>query len=391
VAELVDATDLKSVELILHEGSIPSLGTNILVVQKLKMKKFVLLSLSLGLLLFIFTIQQAGIDSVLKTVYFFPALAILFVFLIIFSAVGIVSSWRWKIIIESQNSHSVSFAKIFSARLAAFAISYVTPAVLVGGDPVRAYMIKEESDYSMEKSLASVIIDEAIYFFTLFLFIIIGFLFLADHFSLPRSVFYSFSMFVAVGVIILYFFYSRLIFRGANTEGFFIFVVKALRLDNLKYIGNRMEKIKKIERIISSFFKNKRGVFVKAFLLSILEVLMYLLMIFIIVFYLGNVISLDQSLSIFSILTFTSFVPIPGSFGSLEMAVTFVFDLMELGKNNGFAFSLIFRLVNIALVAVGFFALMHFELKMLSRDFSLEAPKSIQQLHSFLIKMVYRK
>ncbi len=33
VAELVDATDLKSVELILHEGSIPSLGTNFLAVQ----------------------------------------------------------------------------------------------------------------------------------------------------------------------------------------------------------------------------------------------------------------------------------------------------------------------------------------------------------------------
>ncbi len=388
---MVDATDLKSVELIFHEGSIPSLGTNFLANQKQKMKKFVFLSSILGLLLFIFTIQQAGIGSVVKAVYFFPAPAILLVFLIIFSAVGVVSSWRWKIIIESQNSHPVNFGKILGARLAAFAISYVTPAVLVGGDPVRAYMIKEESDYSMEKSFASVIIDEAIYFFTLFLFMIIGFLFLADHFSLPRSVFYGFSAFIAFGAIVLYVFYSRLIAKNANAEGFFIFVVKTTRLNNLKYIGDRMEKIKNIEKIISSFFKNKKSVFVKAFLLSVLEVLMYLAMIFAIVFYLGGVINLAQSLSIFSILTFTSFVPIPGSLGSLEMAVTFIFDLMDLGKNNGFAFSLIFRLANIALVAVGFFALMRFELKMLSRDFSMEAPKSIQQLHSFLIRMVYKK
>jgi len=198
------------------------------------MRKFVLLSLIVGLLLFMITVQQTGIDSVLKTVYFFPAPVILFVFLIIFTAVGIVASWRWKIIIESQNSHSVSFVKILGARLAAFAISYVTPAVLVGGDPVRAYMIKEESDCSLEKSFASVIIDEAIYFFTLFLFMIIGFLFLADHFALPRSVFYGFCAFVAFGAIILYLFYSRLIVKSADAEGFFIFVVKTLRLDKIK-------------------------------------------------------------------------------------------------------------------------------------------------------------
>lgn len=355
------------------------------------MRKFVLLSSIIGLLLFIFTIQQTGIDSVLKTVYFFPAPVILLVFLIIFAAAGIVASWRWKIIIESQNSCPVNFAKILGARLAAFAISYVTPAVLVGGDPVRAYMVKKESDNSLAKSFASVIIDEAIYFFTLFLFIIIGFLFLADHFSLPRSVFYSFSAFTAFGAVVLYLFYSRLIDKSADTEGFFIFVVKTLRLDKLKYIGNRMEKIIKIEKIISGFFKNKKKVFVKAFLLSILEVLMYLAMIYVIVFYLGSMISLAQSLSIFAILTFTSFIPIPGSFGSLEMAVTFIFDLLGLGKSNGFAFSLIFRLVNIMLVVAGFFTLIYFELQTISRGFTIEAPKAILDIHKFLVRLVYKK
>lgn len=353
------------------------------------MRKFVIISLILGLLLFVFTIQQTGIDSVVKTVYFFPAPVILLVFLIIFAAAGIVASWRWKIIIESQNSHPVSFAKIIGARLTAFAISYVTPAVLVGGDPVRAYMIKEENDYSLEKSFASVIIDEAIYFFTLFLFIIIGFLFLADHFSLPRSVFYSFSAFSAFGAIVLYLFYSRLIARSANAEGFFVFVVKTLRLDKLKYIESRMEKIKKIEKIISGFFKNKRDVFAKAFLLSILEVLIYLAMIFIIVFYLGSAISLAQSLSIFAVLTFTSFIPIPGSFGSLEMAATFIFDLMGFGKSNGFAFSLIFRLANITLVFIGFLALIYFEMATISKSFTIEAPKELVSIHKFLVKSVY--
>lgn len=355
------------------------------------MKKFVVISSVLGLLLFIVTVQQTKIDNVLETIAFFPASIIFLAFLIIFLAVGVVSSFRWKIIIDSQVSHPVGFIKILGARLAAFSISYVTPAVLVGGDPVRAYMIREESDRSLEKSFASVIIDEAIYFFTLFLFIIIGFLFLADHFYLPRSVFYSFSMFVALGLIVLYFFYSRLIVKGENTEGFFIFIVKTFRLHRLKYIGRRMEKIANIEKIISRFFKNKKDVFAKAFLLSVLEVLLYLAMIDVIIFYLADKTGLSWSLSVFSILTLTSFIPIPGSFGSLEMATTFIFDLLSLGRNNGFVFGLIFRLVNIALVFTGFLALIYFELITISKSFTMEAPKELVEVHKFLTRLIYRK
>lgn len=347
------------------------------------------ISLLIGALLFTLTMKEAGVDNVRDTILFFPASILIVVFLINFLAVCVIGAIRWKIILESQNSHKIDFFKVLRAKLAGFAISYLTPSVLVGGEPVRAYMIKEESDYGWEKSIASVIIDQAIYFFTLFLFMIAGFLFLADHFSLPREMFYGFAIIILATVFIFHLFHSRIMNNNPDGDGLFMFIIKTVRLNKFSFIKKREDNICKMEKIIAQFFKNKKRALIKAFLLAILEVIFYLTMIWIIVLSLGEIINLTGAVSIFFLITVANFVPIPGSLGSFEASLTFIFNLLGLGKSNGFTFSLIYRFINIALVIVGFFALMHFELKMLSRDFSLEAPKSIQQLHGFLIKMVY--
>ena len=357
------------------------------------MKKlfFLLSSLSVGLLLLILSIQQAGIDSVVKTVLFFPLPAILAVFLINFFAICVVGAIRWKIIVDSQSNHKIRFMKVFRAKLAGFAVSYVTPSVLIGGEPVRAYMIKEEAGCDWEKSFASVIIDQAIYFFAMFLFMVMGFLFLVDHFSLPLSVFYGFGTIIFATLLFFYLFYSRLINKNSDGHGFFMFIIKTVRLDKIKFIERKKENIERTEKIIARFFKKENGAFIKAFAFAIIEVLLYLITIWIIILYLGEIVDFAYPAAIFFILTLANFVPIPGSLGSFEASLTFVFDLLGLGKSNGFAFSLIFRSINIALVFIGFFSLIYFELRTISHHFSLEAPKPLLKMHRFLVKMVRKK
>ncbi len=349
------------------------------------------ISLVVGFLLFAFAILQAGIDNVVKAILLFPAHIIIIAFFVNFIAVCGIGSLRWKIIIKSQNHREISFLKVFKAKLAGFSISYITPSILIGGEPVRAYILKEESNYGWEKSFASVIIDEAIYFFTLFLFMTIGFLFLADHFSLPRSISYGFWIIIGSSTTVLYLFYLRLANQDSNKEGFFKFLIKTLRLDRIKYIKDREENIDRTEKIILDFFKNKKRTFVEAFFLAIAEVILYLVVILIIVFYLNKTINAFYSISILSILTLANFVPIPGSLGSFEALLTFVFDLLGLGRSSGFAFSLIFRLINVAIVFVGFLALLYFELRTVANNFSLEAPETLLNIHRFLAKMLQKK
>ena len=355
------------------------------------MRKFIFCTISLliGLLLFVIAMQQAGIGDVLKTVSLFPPLIIILTFFLNFIAICVVGSWRWKIIIESQNSHKISFAKVLKAKLAGFTVSYITPSILVGGEPVRAYMIKEESGCDWEKSFASVVIDQAIYFFSLFLLMITGFLFLIKHSFLPVEIFYGFGIIIIFAIFVLRLFYLKILNKNSGEEGFFMFIIKTARLNKIKFIKNKEENIKRTEGIISHFFKNKKEVFIKAFLLAILEVAFYLATVCVIIFYLDEAsaaFEFIQSIQIFFLITLANFVPIPGSLGSFEAALTFIFELLNLGRSNGFSFSLIYRFINIALVIIGFFALIHFEATTISHKFSAEAPKALLKVRRFLKK-----
>ncbi len=349
---------------------------------------FYILSLSLGLILFVYSIGQAGIGSILKAISFFPVSSIIIIFLANFVAAIIISSWRWKIIIESQENCPISFSKVLIAKLAGFTMSYITPSVFIGGEPIRVYMIKEGTGCSWEKSLAAAIIDQAIYFFTLLLLMIIGFLFLADHFSLPRSITYGFTGIILISLVFLYLFYSRVIAKTSDEEGFFVFLARTLRLDKIRYIKSKEENIKKTEKIVADFFRNRRNAFAKAFFLAVAEVIAYLVVVWIILAYLGSKATVFQSISIFAIITLASFVPIPGSLGSMEASLTFIFDLLNLGKGSGFTFSLIFRFVNIVVVIMGFFAIIYFEYKNIAGKFN-QAPKELESIHKFLLGLIY--
>ena len=358
-----------------------------------KMRKiiFCITSLFVGLLLFVIAMQQAGVGDVLRTISLFPLSIIILVLLVNFIAICVIGSWRWKIIIESQNSHKISFLKIFRAKLVGFTVSYITPSVLVGGEPVRAYMIKEDGICNWEKSFASVVIDQAIYFFSLFLLMITGFLFLVYHFSLPIEVFLGFGIIIIFTVLTLYLFYSKILNGNSGEDGFFMFIIKTLKLNRIKFVRSKEKNIKRTEKIIAQFFKTKKEVFLKAFLLAVLEGILYLIVIcsIILCFDSANVFEFTQSFSIFFLITLANFIPIPGSFGSFEAALTFIFDLLNLGKSNGFTFSLIYRFINIALVVVGFFALIHFEITTASHKFGAEAPKTLLKMHKFLKRIIH--
>lgn len=351
---------------------------------------FYAISLFLGLILFVFSIKQAGIGSILKSITFFPLSAIVVVFLANFFAAIIISTMRWKVVIEAQDNCKISFFKVMIAKLAGFTMSYITPSVLVGGEPIRVYMIKESTGCSWEKSLAAAIIDQTVYFFCLLLLMIIGFLFLADHFSLPRSITYGFWAIIAIGMIVLHMFYARVISKRPGQEGFFMFIIRTFRLNKIRYIRNRENGINRTEKIISEFFRNKREALFKVFMLAVAEVVAYLITMWIIALYLGAKVTVFSSISVFAIITLASFVPIPGSLGSMEASITFIFDLFSLGAGNGFTFSLIFRLVNILTVIAGFFAIVYFEIKNIKDKFK-QAPQELSDIHRFILSIFHKK
>jgi len=92
---------------------------------------------------------------------------------------------RWKIIIKSQLSQKVSFLDILIARIVGVSINYLTPVVFLGGQPIKAYILKERSKVSLDKVVVSIIIEEVIFLSVLLFFVILGVAFLFLRFPLP--------------------------------------------------------------------------------------------------------------------------------------------------------------------------------------------------------------
>lgn len=348
---------------------------------------FLALFLILGVLLFVFAFQQVGPQEIQEALFLFPKEGLAVAIAVNFLAVFLIGSYRWQLVLKAQNC-PISFWKVMRAKMAGFTLSYITPAALVGGEPVRAYMVKEESKCGWEKSFASVIIDQTVFFASLFFAMILGFLFLADHFSLPAEVFYAFGIIFIGSASLFYLFYRKLVNRSAGEQAFFTFIIHKTRLDRLGFVKKKLHNVDAAEKIMEKFFREEKKYVLAVVLLALFEAFLDILVISIICFYLGQDVGFSKSLGVFFFLTLANFFPIPGSLGSFEMALTFVFGLLGIGKEIGLAFSLISRLINIIFCVAGGFALAYFSIKTVSNSFSLEAPPVLVKVHKAFAKLL---
>ncbi|MFA7169309.1 MAG: lysylphosphatidylglycerol synthase transmembrane domain-containing protein [Candidatus Paceibacterota bacterium] len=356
------------------------------------MKKVFLLisSLILGALLLLSVFQQVGLTEIQAALFLFPKEGLVLTLLVNFFAVFVVGSYRWQLILEAQKC-PVHFWKVMQAKMAGFTLSYITPSVLVGGEPVRAYMIKEDSKCGWEKSLASVIIDQTIFFAGLFVALIFGFIFLAERFSLPIEIFYGSGVIFLSATFVFYLFYKKIVNRGANEQAFFTFLIHKIKLDRIGFVKNKLKNIDATERNIERFFKEEKKYFLLVVLLALLEAFLDVLSVAVICFYLGQPIDFYKSLGVFFFMTIANFFPIPGSLGSFEFALLFIFELLGIGKETGLAFGIISRFVGIFFCSIGVFALIWFNIKNISHGFSLEAPPILQKIHSIFSRFLKRK
>jgi uncharacterized protein (TIRG00374 family) len=356
------------------------------------MKKalFIVSSLLIGVLLFAVALQQVGWEQIKAALYVFPREAIILIFAINFLAMFVVGSWRWLVILRAQGCPA-DFWTVVRIKLAGFALSYITPSAFLFGEPIRAYMIKEEKKCSWEKSFASVIVDQTILFAALLVAMIVGFIFLAEHFSLSCGIVGGFLLLFVFSLLAFYLFYRRIVNRGKDEEGFFTYLILKTHLNRLGFIRNNLESIENTERVMETFFKEEKKSSALVILLGFLEAALDVSVVFFACYYLGHVITALESVAIFSFLTFASLIPIPGALGSFEVMLTFVFDLFGFGKENGLAFSLIYRLVNISFCGLGLAAFFHFMLKTASVNYTSEAPPLLLQAHRFLSRFLSKR
>ncbi|MCA9485252.1 MAG: flippase-like domain-containing protein, partial [Nanoarchaeota archaeon] len=106
---------------------------------------------------------------------------------------------RFKAILEATHK-DISFFRLFKHTVAAFAVSYVTPASRVGGEPVRIYMLKKECGVDYKTGTTAVVMDKFVEFLGTILYGVFGLFLLVSIPAVPNIAKIIFAILVGIGV-----------------------------------------------------------------------------------------------------------------------------------------------------------------------------------------------
>lgn len=321
---------------------------------------FFVLSLIVGLIAFGFITSKVGAGEIVKAFALFSWQG-LFLILFLTFLISIVSTFRLKYILKTYG-HELSMREVGAIWASGFAVSFLTPIAVLGGEFFIIYILRKAHSLSWKESIAVAFVNK-IMDATIFLpFLILG-----------LFIFPVLSGFFPGGKIII---------LGGGVAAFFIvllslFYIKSMRNESvlaviLKFFGSSKKRIKEkkggeivfdAEEEILDFFGLRKK---KTWIAIGLAVLKYLLIItrcwFLIFFFQGGV-SILKALSIYGFFNLASLIPVPAMLGSLEVAESVAFSGLGMGSSVGIAFSLLIRSMDILIVIAGIALLIRFGMK----------------------------
>lgn len=323
-------------------------------------KVILLLAIIVGLGILYLLLRKIGIDKVIHNFKTFPILGFIPIFTITVLSI-LVTCEKWKLILKAYG-HNIRFSRLLIFKLAGWAVSYLTPSLFVGGEPVRAYMAKKEEKVPWSHALSSIVADKALEGAVGSFVVLLGIIFLFF-----RN-FLSSGIKILLLILVIFFIYLLLRLFKSGKRGFVASVLHFLHLDKLRTFRAWQEKIANFDRSLSSLFKDHKKTFFFGLALSCISCALALLRYKAIVYFLGLDISLYQIIIIYALTVLVVVVPfIPGAFGTYESVQAFSFALLGLGAQTGITCIFVMRIMDLILVGLGLVFLSYFGLMKLGK------------------------
>lgn len=325
------------------------------------MKKTLLfiLSLLVGIALFVGVLYYIGLEDLRAAFMSFSWEIIAIIIGLSFLQIFIVI-YRWRLILGAQGD-KVPFKKLLAPKFVGFTVSFLTPGLYIGGEPIRAYLLKKQSKIRLSHGFASIIVDKILDFTYPLPFLIGALIYAMFKYDISWE---AISIFIVIlmGLIFLLGLFYIQTYRGI---GFFTSIARWFRLDRIKKFEKFIEKGKYFEHIVITFFKHRRALFVKGLLLSLLGGIVVFIQFMVILHALGISADIVQILVMMVFMILAFLVPVPASLGSLEASQVVVFTALGHPGSIGVAFTLILRVAEMGKLAVGLSFLSNIGLKFL--------------------------
>lgn len=315
--------------------------------QKYKQPLLIVVSFAVGAVIFLWLGRAIGWAEIGKAFSVFTgwqgAAIIFLTFLVAF-----IGNLRWREILKDAGVE-VNAWDLFKIYLGGYAMMYLLPVMVWGGEAFRMYGLAKDKKVSWKKTFSSVVIERILEWTVNLIVIIVGtvaFVFYRYKAHLPSP-----EMMAAFGVAFLFFvtiisyFYIKAFGRKSIIRGFLKrFFKKEIDETHGLIIA---------ENEIFNFFQLDNPSFAKGMALSVLRALVMQLRAWLLILFLGALIGFWPSLSILSFSYLSSLIPIPASLGSHEAVQIFAFTAMGLSGSMATAFTMIIRAAEIVISTLG--------------------------------------
>ena len=266
----------------------------------------------------------------------------------------------WWVILRAYGV-AIPFRRVIGARLSGFAVSYLTPSLYFGGEPVRALIVADSSSAPITRIFATIVVERFLGGLGLVFFILIGGFFA----FISPQVTHAEKQAVLIGVPFISFW---MLIGLIDFAGNFKWISRIIRLLGRVFtrwkrgFGRAANKVAETEdEVYNAFTKHWRATLLSLLIQLLANFLVYIRPLVFFYFSSHTILTFPQLSLVFTLAIIMSAVLwiTPGGLGTGEAALIGIFALVGIAKDGAVAFSLSYKFFELLVVAIGLFYLFH--------------------------------
>jgi uncharacterized protein (TIRG00374 family) len=258
-------------------------------------------------------------------------------------------SWRWWAVLRALG-HSIPTQSLMVYRMAAFAISYLTPGSQFGGEPLQVYLVSRRRGLPTSTAIASVVLDKTLELVANFTFLIVGVVVVLRLKLIPIAV--RAPLFVlAVVLLSLPVSYLVLTCRGHRPISWIFGRLHAAWLwTGLSRLG---EAVKDAEDQVGNLCRERSPWLLSAITLSGISWLIALTEAWAAMQFLGIPVGPAEAIGVVAAARLAFLLPFPGGLGALEASQVLAVTALGFTQADGIGLGLLIRARDLLVAGFG--------------------------------------
>ncbi len=259
-------------------------------------------------------------------------------------------SWRWWAVLRALG-RSIPTKRLSFYRLAAFAVSYLTPGPQFGGEPLQVYLLSGRQELPASTAIASVVLDKTLELIGNFTFLVVGVV-VVLHLDIVQTA--ARTPLLALSILLLsaptaYLFFS---WRGARPVTWILERIDAARR-TWPGLAELAQVIADAEDTVSQFCRMRPVWLLAAVALSGVSWLIVLAEAWVAMRFLGITLGAAEAVSVVAAGRVALLLPFPGGLGALEASQVMVVAALGFSRADGLGLGLFIRVRDLFVAGIG--------------------------------------